>query len=368
MLSFEIPSVMCRILEDVKGVENELVQLENHFIAHNGLVRNLIDVIFPKILSEETTDSSFDDHINYLLSSPSEIEVHINDVSEKLDTYMSENRMDEALELLESADEYFQNIQFEDYSSQSEKMLYKTLISEKKSTLMRQLTQIAEHPKAVGLELHKALAGLRRLGDNQLAVHLLLKHYHLRIATGTYNLEWSKSSSNEMYLRELAKLVFSMISQAARSFLMLCGENSSYVSELLTWVYEETKSFITCLDKYVKSISETSGGLSSAIKAVQFVISYCSSLENQNLELRPYLIRHLYPCMEEVLLLHINHFKKVIAIFSASDPWVLETYLVSGVFGAESTSLGDERQPAYCVLTTSGRKFITLLQVSFLSY
>lgn len=359
----ETRSDICRILEEVKEIENEIVQLENHFVAHKRLVKNLIDGIYPKILSEEITNSTVEDHIDALLSSPSELEVHIDDVSEKLDIYLLENRIDEALDLLESADQYYENIQFEDYPSHSEIQSYKSVISERKSALIRQLTLIAENSKTAGLEFQKALAGLHRLGDSQLTVRLLLKHYHLRIASGTHNLQWSKSSSNGIYIRELARIVFSTISQAAKSFVTLFGENSSYASELMQWACEETKSFITCLDKYVKSISEINGGLSTAITAVQFAVSYCSLLENKNLVLRPYLVRHLCPCMEEVLLLHINHFKKVIAIFSASDPWVLERYLVSGIFGEGSPSLAAGQQPEYCVLTTSGRKFLTLLQV-----
>ncbi|XP_028765490.1 uncharacterized protein LOC114723476 [Neltuma alba] len=66
--------------------------------------------------------------------------------------------------------------------------------------------------------------------------------------------------------------------------------------------------------------------------------------------------------MEEVLLLHINQFKKVIAIFSASDHWVLQRYLVSGLFGVGSPSRPVGQQPEYCLLTSSGRKFMTLLQ------
>lgn len=353
-------SHMCRILEEVTGVENELVQLQNHFESHKRLVKDLTDSIYPKLLS---INSNLEDHIDDVPSPPSEFEAHINDVSEKLDIFMSENRIDEALDLLESADEHCQSIQFEDYSH-SEIMLYNSLISEKKSTLIQHLTQIAENTKTAGPELQEALAGLCRLGDTQLAIHLLLKHYHLRIVTGTNNLHWSKSSSNEIYIRELARFVFSMISQAARSFIMLCGETSLYTSEIMLWACEEIKSFIACFEKYVKCISAMSDGLSSAIKAVKFAVLFCSLLENQKLVLRPYLVRHLCPCMEEVLNTHINHLKKVIAIFSASDNWILEKYLMSGVFGGGSSTLAIGEQPDYCLLTTSGRKFLTLLQVS----
>lgn len=351
---------MCRILKEVIGVENELVQLENHFISHKRQVKDLIDVIYPKILS---IDIAFEDQINVDPSSPSELEAQINECLEKLDTLISEKKIDEALHLLTSADEHYQSLQLQGYSH-SEIMLYDSAISEKKAMLIQHLTQIAENKRTTGPELQRALAGLCKLGDGQIAIDLLLKHYHFRIENGTVNLQWAKSSSNETYIRELARFVFSMISQAARSFVMLCGETPPYTSELMLWTYEETKLFIICFDKYVKGTLALSGGLSSAIKAVKFAVMYCSLLENQKVVLRPYLVKHLCPCMEEVLNTHINHFKKVIAIFSANDPWILEKYLVSGVFvGAGSSTSDVGEQHDYCLLTTSGRKILTLLQV-----
>lgn len=352
---------MCRILEEVSGVEYELVQLEKHFVSHKKLVRELIDSIYPKVLSEETINSTYEDHTDTVLSAPSELKVHINTISEKLDILLSENRIDEALDLLESAEKYYHSI--ESYSSDSEIMLYNSLISERKSMLIQQFTQIAEHSKIARPKLQKALAGLCRLGDSQFAVCLLLKCYHSRIQSGIYSLQWSKSSSSELYTRELAKFVFSMISQAASSFVVLCGETSPHASELMVWACEETKYFVTCLDNHIISVSEIRDGLSTAIKALQFAVSYCSLLENQKLVLRPYLIRNLLPCMEVYLHQNINHFKKVVAIFSASDPWVLEKYLVSGIFGGGCSSLAVGQPPEYCLLTNSGRKFLTLSQV-----
>jgi len=141
---------------------------------------------------------------------------------------------------------------------------------------------------------------------------------------------------------------------------MLCGETSPCTSELMLWAYEETKSFIICFDKYIKGTSAMNGGLSSAIKAVKFAVIYRSLLENQKLVLQPYLVKHICPCVEEILNTHIKHFKKVIAIFSVSDPWILEKYLVSGVFvGAGSSTLAVGEQHDYCLLTTSGRKVLT---------
>ncbi|CAI8602797.1 unnamed protein product [Vicia faba] len=346
-------SSFLRILEEMTGVENELVQLENHFFSHQFLVKDLKDRIYPKILSINLT---IEESLDFVVPSPPrELEARINDVSEKMDILMSENKLDEALQVLESA--------YEDEalsSSNDEILLYNTMITERKSMIIQQLIEIVENKRIEGPELKSALTTLCRLGDTQLAIHLLLKYYHLCIVTGTNNLQWSNSSLNEIYIRKLAKFVFSMISQAAKSFEMLCGETSPYASELVLWSYEETMSFLNCFDNFVKCTSEVSVGLSSAIKAAKFAFSYCSLLgKNQKLVLLSYLVEHLYPCMEEVLNTHINHFKKVIPIFSASDSWILEKYIVSGVFGEDGSST---EQSDYCLLTSSGRKVQTLLQ------
>ncbi|KAJ1397857.1 Exocyst component Exo84, C-terminal [Sesbania bispinosa] len=349
---------LCDELRELKEAANQDLQ-RNIFANSSSFLRSHISQHIELRLNIR-------DHIHDVPSPPSELEAHINDVSDKLDIFISENMIDEALHLLESADAHYHSIQLEDNSNcENEIMLYNSMISEKKSMLIQQLTQIAENRRTAGPELQRVLAALCSLGDSQLAIHLLLEYYHLRIVTGTNNLQWSKSSLDEIYIRELARFVFSMISQAARNFVMLFGETSIYASELMLWACEETKSFVTCLDKYVKCNSTMSAGLSSAIKAVKFAVLYCSLLENQNLVLRPYLVEYLCPCMEEVLNTHINHFKKVIAIFSASDPWILEKYLVSGVFGeagSSSSTFAVGEQPGYCLLTTSGRKVLTLLQ------
>ncbi|XP_057422978.1 exocyst complex component EXO84B-like isoform X2 [Lotus japonicus] len=354
-------SSFLRILEEVTGVENELVQLENHLLSHKRLLKDLIDRIYPKILF---INSTIEDPIYFAPSSPSELEIHINDVSEKLDILMLEHKVDEALHLLESAEEHYQSIQLQHHSySKNEMMLYNSLISEQKSMLIQKFTQIAENERTIAPELQSVLASLCRLGESQLAIHLLLKHYHLRIVTGINNLKCSKSYSIEYYLRELARFVFSMISQAAKSFEKLCGDTSPYTSELMLWVYAETKSFVTFFARHVKSTSSLSVDLCSSIKAVKFAVFYCSLLENQKVVLQPYLVKHLFPCIEEVLDTHINHFKKVISIFSASDSWILEKFHVSEVFcGALSLSLTNGAQPDYCLLTASGQKFLTLLQ------
>lgn len=354
---------ICRIFEEVGRVESELIQLKNHVLTQKRLVNDLVDGIYSKVLSKESMylvieESEWNEPLPI-----SELEVHANDVLETLDILLFESRIDEALAIFELEDENLQRMQSEEDFPVEELKLYSSEISERKAKLTQQLTLVAESPRISAAELQKTLVGLCRLGDSHLATKLLLKYYHSRIASGIHNLKASKSLLDRVYIRDLSKFVFSMISQAARSFVMLHGETSSYASEVIKWTHQETKVFAACFDKYVKSISEISGGLSTAVEAVQFAISFCSLLEIQRLVLRPYLIKHIRPCMEEVLHVHLDHFTKVIGIFTATDTWVLGRYLVSGIMNVGCSSMVVGQQPEYCLLTNSGRKFVTLLQV-----
>lgn len=332
-----------------------MTQLKNHVSTQKRLVKELADDMFLKFLSDETTDSALEEPIF------AETPAAIDNVSETLDILISENRIEEALTIIE-LEENLHEMQFEDSFPLEEVRLYHSEISEKKAMLTLYLTMVAENPRITAPELQKALVGLCRLGDSNLATQLLLKYYHSCIEAGMHKLQCSKTFLHGTYIRELAKLVFSMISQATKSFVMLYGETSPYAPELIQWVREETKVFVACFYQYLKSISEISGVLSTAVQAVQFSVSFCSLLESQRLLLLPYLIKQIRPCMEEVLHFHTDHFKKVIGIFTATDSWDLGKYLVSEmVNGGCSVTLG--QQPEYCHLTNSGWKFVTLLQV-----
>ncbi|KAK6141498.1 hypothetical protein DH2020_024757 [Rehmannia glutinosa] len=189
----------------------------------------------------------------------------------------------------------------------------------------------------------------------------MLQYYHARIVSGIYDLQSSKEIQNALYIRELAKFVCSMISQAVNSFVALNGESYPYTSDLTDWAAKEIEIFALCFNKYVESISDISGGVSTAVDALQIAMSYCSLLENQRMFLRPTLIDHVRPCIEDVLRLHIDHLSNVISIFTSTDTWALGRYYVSGILTGWSYAIIDQ-QPEYFFLTNSGRKFVTLFQ------
>lgn len=350
----------------MKGLESELMRLKYQAATQKRVIKDLRESISLKVLYEEIMESMLEESLNPQTSSRSLLEAHIEDISEILDILLSERMLDEALSILEMEGRAFQNMRFGENFSSDELMSYNSAISEKRDMLEDQFTLLAKNPRVSAPELQKALLGLCQLGNSHLAIQLLLDYYDARILRGTHDLHSSKAVQHGLYIQQVAKFVFSVISQAARSFVALHGEASSYSPELILWANEHTEAFATCFDKYVKSISEINGGLSTAVEAAQCAIAYCSLLDNQKLDVRSSLTNHLRPCMEHVLEINVDHYKKVINIFTSTESWIIGRYLVSSILSKGSSFTAVDKKPEYCFLTNSGRKFVTLFQVSLI--
>ncbi|KAK9280602.1 hypothetical protein L1049_014296 [Liquidambar formosana] len=202
---------ICRIFEEVGGIENELMQLKHHVSTQKKLIKDLIDGIFVKALSEDTFEFFIEEPVSAEPSPLSKLEAHTHNVSETLDTLLFEHRLNEALAILEMEARTFQVIQLEETSPPDVLSFYNSAMLERKAMLANQFNIVAENPRTPAPELQKALVGLCRLGDPHLATQLLLKYYHSRVATGIHHLQCSKSFLHGVYMRELSKLVFSMI-------------------------------------------------------------------------------------------------------------------------------------------------------------
>ncbi|KAF5185365.1 Exocyst complex component exo84b [Thalictrum thalictroides] len=355
-------STFVRIFEQVGGIENELALLRQHVSTQRDLVKKFMDGMYLEILSKESIDSIIEESSDGEQPPLDNLEVHADAVLEALDTLLSEHRLDEALVILELEDLKLKMIHLEDNSLPRFLTAYESSISERKSRLAYKYARLADHPRIAAPEFQKALSGLCRLNDSQCATQLLLKYYRLRLENGVHDLRSSNPYFHRTYFGELAKFVFSVISQAARSFVLLYGEKSPYASELIQWAREETEIFVCYFNEYLISISDVNGGLATAVEAVQYTISFCSILETQRIVLRPFLVKLIRPSMEEVLKLHVNHYKKVIGLFTASDDWSLAKYLIPGILEEEASPTFIGHNMEYCHLTNSGRKFVTLLQ------
>ncbi|XP_047336043.1 exocyst complex component EXO84A-like [Impatiens glandulifera] len=350
-----------RIFKEADSMKNQLLQMKQHISTQEKLVEDLKNV-YVKALLVGNPDTILSEDVSIDLTSSSTFEIHIQGILETLDTYLSEKQFDEALAVLEFEAEKIENMSLEGNSPSDLLTWYGTAITERKAMLVDELKLVAGDSRVCARELHKALVGLCRLGDYHLATHLLFKYYHSRIINGTVALQNVKPFGG-LYVHKLARLVFSMIVQAAKSFQALFGENSSDAFEFTQWACGQTEYFAEYFIKYVKSISEISDGLTTVVEAVKCVLSYCSLLEFQRIKLQSSLIELIRPCLEEVMLVHIDHFKNVIGIFTSSDAWIVGRYQVSGILTESSHySMVIAQKLEYCLLTSSGRKFVTLLE------
>lgn len=347
-------------MKDIEILQTELMGLKSQASLQKRLVKDVSDKLHSGLVSEETIESMLQEPLVVEASPPSLLDTHTENVAEILDGLLSEHRLDDALAVLEMEDEYVQNLRSSEYSSE-QIMSYNSTISEKRAMISYQLTLVAKHPRVTAPELQKVLFGLCQLGENSLANRLMFQHYHSRIASAMYNLQYSKESPNVLYIQEVAKYVCSMISQAARSFVALNGE-APYSSALTQWATEEMEVFASYFIKYIESISDISGRLSTAIDALQIVMKYFSLLETQRVYLQHSLIEFVRPCVERILQLHVNHLSKVISMVTSKETWVLDRYYASGILIGRSSTILDQ-QPECFFLTNSGRKFVTLFQV-----
>ncbi|XP_026423617.1 exocyst complex component EXO84B-like isoform X1 [Papaver somniferum] len=347
-------SSFVRIFNEVGTMENEFTHLKQHVLTQRKLVKNLTDGIYHNLVSEESIieESLYEEHYQ-----PSNLEI-----TETLDILLSEHRLDEALGILEIWIRPLKIIQLEENPPMQVLASYSSAILERKSRLVNQLALVASHPRVAAPELQKALAGLQRLGESQLATHIMLKYYHHRLLNGISSLQSSKEYLHGIYFKELTKFVFSVISQGAKSFETIHGDKSPYASEFIQWMREALEVFVICFDKYVKSDSEINGRLSTAVAAVEISFSFCSLLEAQSIMLQPCLVKLMRPCMNEVLKMHIDHCKKVVGIFTATDDWVLGKYLISGILNKRALPMITGRELEYWMLTNSGRKLTSMLQ------
>ncbi|KAL5990404.1 hypothetical protein ACLOJK_011304 [Asimina triloba] len=343
-------------------IEKDLMQLKKHLLTQRRLVRDLMDGIYLDALSEELIDPNTEEDSGSELCSPGTLETHTGNIKETLDVLLSEHRLEEALLILEGEPKTLQNIQSQEDFPPETISSHNNMIMEGRKRLADQFAMVAEHPRITAPELHRSLSGLYRLCDHHRANLLLLQFYRSRIAHGIHDLQHSEPYLHETYIRELAKFVFSVISQAATSFISLYGETSPYASELILWARQETENFACYFGRYVKSISETTGGISLAVESVKHTISFCSMLDSQRILLRPYLIKLIRPCVEGVLQMHLEHERQVIDIFTGTDSWLLSKFRIAELLRDRHSYVATAGEVEFCLLTNSGRKFITMVQ------
>lgn len=80
------------VLEEVKDVEKELMKLKTQVSTQKVLVKELIDGVYLKLLSEKTMESFIEESELDEAPPSSQLETHIDDILEILDTLLSEKK------------------------------------------------------------------------------------------------------------------------------------------------------------------------------------------------------------------------------------------------------------------------------------
>lgn len=337
------------------------MELKRHVSAQSKLINDLMNGLnLGKLSDSMSNKAEGTEDLNPC--SPKSFGTDMYDTLDTLDILLSEHQLEEALVVLEVETKTLQTMHKEDLLSPMI-MSYMSAISDRRDRLANQFACLAEHSRVSQPEMQKALCALCRLGENQWANFLLLKYFHSRLTNYLQELECSKPDLHGIYIRELAQIVFSIISQAARSFVLLHGDASPCSSELVQWAKKEIKVFIDKFNKYLQSISELSGGLFLVVDAVNTAFALFSSLKTQRMFLQTDLMKLIRPCMEEVLQMHMDYCKKIVRIWTTTDTWLLRKFFLPGKLRNKTYQTGTE----YCILSSSGRKFVTLMLVCDLS-
>ncbi|KAM3213632.1 hypothetical protein ACQJBY_066193 [Aegilops geniculata] len=330
-----------RLFQEAGDLEKDADHLKRQAMAQRSLLQHLTNNLYSSIIPENST----------IDPSPSSI---TETAVDPLDVLLSEHRMDQALELLEAEGQALEKLHGDDAQMITSSM---SALSARRARVADRFAALANNRRTPRNELLQALSGLCSLGDAQRANHLLFKFYSTGDALRP--VEELRSSSHRNCVGELAHTVFSSILKASRSFVALHGPTPS--PELSRWAMGEIDDFVATFREYFGSISEAEAGdgLALATEAANCAVSYSSMLGTVvSVEDVKALIR---PCMEELLSTYAKHLEKVVRLLVCSDAWVLGRFLRSGVLRLPAAP-GGGGETEHCLLTASGRKFVTLMQ------
>ncbi|KAG6496805.1 hypothetical protein ZIOFF_044677 [Zingiber officinale] len=353
-------SAFVRILDEVPQVNYDLEELKEHVSNQRNLVQNLFKCLYLDKLSDNTIETNKQDEDLDLYSS-TKFDFQVYDTLDALDIFLSEQKVNDALILLEKTTKTLHNMKMEEHIFPS-MTSYFNAISDWRTRLAKQFIALAKHPRVTHTELQKALSGLLRLGEGYQANILLLKFYHLRLEHRLQELFSQKESLGHFYPYEVAKAVFSIIFQAAKSSIFLNGETYPCSLELLDWARTELEEFSHIVYAYFISKSEIIVKFHQAVEVVHYAISLCSLLSSQRLFLVHDLMNYLRPCMEDLLDKHLDHYRDVSRILVENETWVLKKFLLSELIEETPSTAENGAEEEYCLLTCSGRKFVPLIQ------
>ncbi|WOK92931.1 exocyst complex component [Canna indica] len=354
-------SAFVRIFEEISWVNYDLKDLKQHISNQSKLIQGLFNSLYLEKLSDYSTEIKLKIVEDLDLCFDTEIGSQISETLDTLDVLLSEQQLYDALVLLQIMTKRLEMMKTEEHLTPMITS-YLCEISDRRARLVKQLILLAEHPRVAQPELQRALNGLCRLGEQHQTNTLLVKFYELRLKNHLQELMSQKASMDHIYLYEVAKVVFSVISQAAKCFILLYGETYPYAPEFMDWATKEIGEFSNLFEAYFESMLEVDGRFQFIVEVVNCTFSLCSLLRYQRLLLLPYLVNCFRPFLEDVIHKHVNQYREVASILADNETWVLSKYLLSEMSEVIPCLPGHVGEEEYFLLTSSGRKCAMLLR------
>ncbi|KAJ1255139.1 hypothetical protein BS78_K284100 [Paspalum vaginatum] len=340
-----------RMFQEAGDLDKDVHHLKRQVMAHRRLIQHLTTNCFysipPMLLAGGSSSGPNNHSIRTMAMEMVDVEEDL-----ELDVLLSEHRIEQALELLEL---------------QGQEALHSSTSSsgarKRKARVADRLASVAENPRTPRAELLKALAGLCRLGDAERANHLLFNYFHTR----------TMRRPPPPQIKDLALMVLSSIAQASRGFVALHGHPSPYTPQLVRWAREKMEDLGNAFTEFVvRSMSMPGTGtcscLALALEAAECAVSSCSLLVLRRLDVATEqdVVRLVVaPCLREAVAMYGRHLKEVVRLLVASDAAQADTTCCSTAASTLFLTMPQQLQVAeqqYCLLTSSGRKFVTLIQ------
>ncbi|GER41001.1 exocyst complex component EXO84C, partial [Striga asiatica] len=299
-----------RLSDEVVEAKHELNELQKHISTQGLLVQDLMSGVFHELeqwsRAGDSVEEADDDSQIYEIEGifPTEKEDQRMQFLEHIDVLLVEHKIEEAIDAIDAEER--NHLETNDEASS-----FKSALSNRKTTLENQLSEISQQPSLSILELKKVLSGLLKLGKGPVAHQIFLKSYGSRLQRSIEDFLALCPCYPETYSATLSNLVFSMISLATRESGLMFGDDPVYSNRVVQWAEWEIESLIRLVKENAPP-SETSSALRAASVCVQASLSHCLALEAQDLKLRKLLLVLLQPYIEEVLELNFRRARKVV--------------------------------------------------------
>ncbi|KAJ6827642.1 exocyst complex component EXO84B-like [Iris pallida] len=351
-----------RTSKEISDLEGELLSIRNLLSNQAALLHNLAEGVHVDSLCTNSERSIADDISNIEDREPSAIETWLVEFPDTLDVLLAERRVDEALDALDEAERIAADAKGNKKLRPDDIMSLQTAITNRRQRLADQLAEAACQSSTHGVELRAAASALKRLGDGHRAHSLLLNAHSQRLQYNIQTLHPTSTSYGGAYTAALSQQVFSAIAQAVNDSLEVFGNESTYLSELVTWSTKQTEAFAHLVLRHALASSAAAGGLRAAAECVQIAIGHCSLLENRGLTLSSVLMNLFKPSVELALGANLKRIEESTAALAAADDWLLVYTPSAPRTSSRTSSATSNIQPK---LSSSAHRFNSMVQDFF---